>query len=89
MSATTAEAVSAPPAPGPTSMISRVVRDSSSTALSGPPMAASRWPRGTSAGYTRTLTDPFSSRATPTSLTTNPSDAACSRSSASSRSIPS
>ena len=85
----TAEAVSSPPAPGPTSMISPVAGDSISTALSVPATAARRWPRGSSAGYTRTLTEPSTSRATPSSLTTKPSARACSRSSACSAAMPS
>ena len=54
MSATTAEAVSIPPAPGPSSVISRIASPWSMTALNAPSTAASGWWRSTSAGRTRT-----------------------------------
>ena len=43
MSATTAEAVSMPPAPGPSSVISRIASPWSMTALNAPSTAASGW----------------------------------------------
>ena len=54
MSATTADAVSMPPAPGPSSVISRIASPWSMTALKAPSTAASGWCRSTSAGRTRT-----------------------------------
>ena len=56
MSATTADAVSMPPAPGPSSVISRMASPWSMTALKAPSTAASGWWRSTSAGPTRTST---------------------------------
>ena len=44
-SASTAEAVSMPPAPGPEIVISVIVGPSSVTALNGPSTGASGWPR--------------------------------------------
>ena len=58
MSAITAEAVSMPPAPGPSSVISRIASPCSITALNAPSTAASGWWRSTSAGPTRTSTLP-------------------------------
>jgi len=62
MSATTAEAVSVPPAPGPSSVISRIASPCSITALKAPSTAASGWLRSTSAGPTRTSTEPSHQR---------------------------
>ena len=61
MSATTAEAVSSPPAPGPSSVISRIASPCSITALNGPSTAASGWCRSTSDGCTRTSSLPSTS----------------------------
>ena len=55
-SATTADAVSIPPAPGPSSVISRIASPCSITALNAPSTAASGCARSTSAGCTRTST---------------------------------
>ena len=50
MSATTADAVSMPPAPGPSSVISRIASPCSITALNAPSTAASGWWPSTNAG---------------------------------------
>ena len=55
-SATTADAVSVPPAPGPSSVISRIASPWSMTALNAPSTAASGCERSTNAGCTRTST---------------------------------
>ena len=69
-SATTADAVSIPPAPGPSSVISRIASPWSITPLNAPSIAASGWWRSTSAGRTRTSTWSSMSVAAPTSRTT-------------------
>src|SRR5437764_1348498 len=66
MSAITAEAVSVPPAPGPSSVISRIASPWSMTALNAPSTFASGCCLSTSAGLTRTSTWPSTSRAAPT-----------------------
>ena len=58
MSAITADAVSMPPAPGPSSVISRIASPCSITALNAPSTSASGWWRSTSAGPTLTSTLP-------------------------------
>ena len=87
-SLTTADAVSVPPAPGPSSMIWRTMLLSSSTALSAPPTDARGWSPGTSAGSTRTDTAPSTRRAMPSSFITNPSSWAMSTSSLCRASMP-
>ena len=69
MSATTALAVSIPPAPGPSSVISRIASPWSMTALKAPSTVASGWCASTKAGPTRTSTRPSSSVARASSLT--------------------
>ena len=88
MSAITAEAVSTPPAPGPSSVISRIASPCSITALNAPATEASGWWRSTSAGRTRTSTCPSTSRAEPTSRITMSSSRAAATSSGSIESIP-
>ena len=88
MSAITAEAVSIPPAPGPSSVISRIASPCSMTALNAPSTLASGWWRSTSAGPTRTSTWPSTSRAAPTSRITISSSRAAAMSSGSILSIP-
>ena len=61
-SATTADAVSIPPAPGPSSVISRIASPWSITALNAPSTAASGCERSTNAGWTRTSTAPSDER---------------------------
>ena len=75
-SATTADAVSIPPAPGPSSVISRIASPWSITALKAPSTAASGCERSTNAGCTRTSTASSTSVAMPTSRTTMPRSAA-------------
>ena len=65
MSATTEEAVSIPPAPGPSSVISRIASPWSITALKAPVTAASGWRSSTSEGRTRTSSRPSTSVAEP------------------------
>ena len=89
MSATTADAVSSPPAPGPSSVISRIASPWSITALNGPSTAASGWWRSTSAGCTRTSSFPSTSVADPTSRTVISSSRAARTCSCVMRSIPS
>ena len=70
MSAITADAVSVPPAPGPSSVISRIASPCSMTALKAPSTLASGCCLSTSAGSTRTSKLPSTSRAAPTSRIT-------------------
>ena len=70
MSAITADAVSMPPAPGPSSVISRIASPCSMTALNAPSTLASGCCLSTSAGWTRTSKLPSTSRAAPTSRIT-------------------
>ena len=72
MSATTADAVSIPPAPGPSSVISRIASPWSMTALNAPSTAASGWLRSTSAGPTRTSQRSSTSVAAPIRRTAMP-----------------
>ena len=77
MSATTADAVSSPPAPGPSSVISRIASPCSMTALNGPSTAASGWcARRRTPAATRTSTAPSTSVAEPISRTAMPSSRA-------------
>ena len=69
MSAMTADAVSSPPAPGPSSVISLIASPWSITALNAPVTAASGWCASTNAGPTRTPTRSPTSSASPTSFT--------------------
>jgi len=75
-SATTADAVSMPPAPGPSSVISRIASPWSITALNAPSTAARGCERSTNAGCTRTSTFPSTRLAIPTRRTTMPRSAA-------------
>jgi hypothetical protein len=70
MSATTADAVSMPPAPGPSSVISRIASPWSMTALNAPSTRASGCRLSTSAGPTRTSRRPSASVACPIRRTT-------------------
>ncbi len=89
MSATTADAVASPPAPGPSSVISRIASPWSMTALKGPSTAASGWWLSTKAGSTRTSTAPSASVAVPISRTAIPSSRAARMWSGVRRSMPS
>ncbi len=88
MSATIAEAVSIPPAPGPSSMISRIASPWSITALNALSTEASGWCASTNAGPTRTPTRPSTRTASPTSFTRISSARAAATCSSRSASIP-
>ena len=80
-SPSTAVAVCGPPAPGPDSVTSVIVSDSSVTALNGPWTDASGWPGYRNAGCTRTEIPPSTRSAVPISFSPSPRSLAYSMSS--------